>query len=137
MIQILLGLVLIFLPLPIPRVGNEVVLILDYMPHWLGYALILWGLARQEESSNRTTGMVISVGAALASGAIWGMLLAGTVVPFPLVEIFQLMLTYYILVWCEEHKEMGQSYYVGRLRMSWYALLGARAASVVLGAVMA
>ena len=137
MILILIGLLLIFIPLPIPLRGDDVILLLDYMPHWLGYALILWGLARQKESSNRTTGMVMSVAAILASGAIWGMLLTGVVVSFPLVEIFQLLLTYYILVWCEEQEEMGQSYHIGRFRMSWYALVGARVASVVLGAVMA
>ena len=138
MILILIGMALIFLPLPIPIPVIEAgaVLFLDYMPHWLGYALVLWGLARSASSPSRGSAMAVAAGSILVSGVVWVVLMMGTVVPFPLTEIFQVLLTYYIMLWCEEQAEMEDSYYIGRLRLSWYALVGSRVAAIVLGTVM-
>ena len=136
MIQILIGLMLIFIPIPIPRFVGALVLLIDYMPHFLGYVLIFWGLSRSVDTPSRGSAMAVAVASAVASGALWVAGLLGYGMTFPLPALLQLFVTYQLLVWCEELKEMEQSYLIRRFRLSWYALLGAQIAAIVLGAFL-
>ena len=128
MIAILIGLVLIVLHVPVGGI--------NYVPHWAGYILVLWGLSRHAEGENRGSAMAVAAASALLSGALWIAALFGYGMAFPLDELLQLLMTYQLLVWCEGLEELAESYLIGRFRMSWYALAGARVAAIVLGAFM-
>ena len=128
MIAILIGLLFIFLDV---NIGG-----IHYTPHWIGYALVLLGLARQAESPERNSALAVSAASILAGGALWVAALFGYGMAFPLPEILQLFLTYRLLVWCEAQEEMGESYLISRFRMTWYALAAARVAATVLGVFM-
>ena len=128
MIAILIGLIFVFVNIYLGGI--------NVTPHWLGYALILWGLSHRPDSEGRGSAMTVAAVSALASGVLWVAGLFGYGMTFPLGTILQLLLTYHLLVWCEGLEEMGQSHLIGRLRMSWYALAGASVAAVVLGAFL-
>ena len=128
MILILIGLIFVIIPISIGGI--------NFMPHWLGYVLMLWGLSRRPDSQGRGSAMAVAAASAVASGALWIAGLFGYGMAFPLDELLQLFMTYQLLVWCEGLEELEESYLISRFRMSWYALVGARVAAIVLGAVM-
>ena len=128
MIIILIGLVFIIV--------NLNILGINFMPNWLGYLLIFWGLSRCPDSEGRGSAMAVAVASALASGALWVAGLFGYGMTFPLGALLQLFTTYQLLVWCEGLKELEGHYLLGRFRVSWYALVGASAAAIILGAFM-
>lgn len=126
--KILVGLLFIFVSVKLGGV--------NYTPAWLGYALVLWGLARSPESPGRGAGMSVALAAAVLSAAQWVAGLFGYGMAFPLELILQLLVSYRLLVWCEELEELDGGYLMGRFRMSWYALVGAGAAAFVLRTVL-
>ncbi len=124
--KILLGLALVFLEL---RVGG-----VNYLPHWLGYALVCWGLATAgADNAGRVPALAVGVASAVLSGALWVAGVLGYGMTFPLDELLQLLVTYRLLVWCGQMETLEGSYLLSRFRMTWYALLGARLAAFVLG----
>ena len=133
MILIFLGLILIFVPVPILQNSEVGYLFMDYMPHFVGYALVLVGLTRQRGGENRSSALAVAASAILGSGAVWVYtLVTSNGVSFPVIEFLQAWMTYCLLRWCEGIEEMGQSYHIGRLRMSWYAVAGSHIAAFVL-----
>ena len=123
-----LGLLLVVVTIPFMTI--------NYIPHWLGYSLICWGLAQTPECPERTPGMAVAAASAILSAALWVAGLFGYGMTFPLDELLALFMTYRLLVWCEGQEALEGAYRLPRLRLSWYALAGTRAAAFLLGFVL-
>ncbi len=147
--KIPLGLLLVLIPIPIylmsgyagvdPALLTQTTKVValnnaNLMPAFLGYALVFFGLRRSWPSETVSATRVIVLGAALVTGGLWVFTLQGNVMPFPLEQGVRLFVTWRLLKWCEEQEEWDWGYRIHRLRMSWYALAGATAAGIVLGA---
>lgn len=125
MTLILIGLFFIFIGI---NVGG-----VNFTPTWIGYLLVTLGLAKTPECSPRSTAMTVAAGSAVVSGALWVAGLLGWGVGLPIGVIVQIWTAYRLVLWCEEQEALEESYHLRRLRLSWYALTGAAAASVLLG----
>lgn len=147
--KIALGLLLVLIPFPVylmsgyagvpPELLTSATKVMalnnaNWMPSFLGYALIFFGLRRSWPSDTVSATRIVVLGAALVTGALWVFYLQGNVMPFPLEQGVRLWVTWRLLKWCEEQEEWDWGYRIQRLRMSWYALAGATAAGIVLGA---
>ncbi len=126
--KILIGLLFVFISVTIGGI--------NYTPAWLGYGLIFWGLAGSGESAWRGSAMTVALAAAVLSAAEWAAGLFGYGMAFPLGLILRLLMSYRLLIWCEELDELDGGYLMGRFRMSWYALAGASVAAYALGLVV-
>lgn len=102
-------------------------------PAWIGYILVVLGLGKTPECPTRSTAMAVSAGSAVVSGALWVAGLFGWGISLPVGAVLQLWTAYRLVLWCEEQETLEESYHLRRLRLSWYALTGATAASVLLG----
>lgn len=125
MTLILIGLFFIFISI---SVGG-----INFTPAWIGYILVVLGLARTLDCPGRSTAMAVAAGSAVVSGALWVLGLFGRGFLFPVGAIVQIWTAYRLVIWCEEQEPLEGSYHLRRLRLSWYALAGAVAASVLLG----
>lgn len=125
MTLILIGLLFIFISV---SVGG-----INFTPAWIGYLLVVLGLARTPDRPGRSTAMTVAAGSAAVSGALWVAGLFGMGFLFPIGAIVQLWTAYRLVLWCEGQEALEGSYHLHRLRLTWYALTGATAASVLLG----
>lgn len=103
----------------------------NLIPAFVGYLLIFWGLRSSWPSETVSLTRVIAIGSALLTGGQW---LSGIWMPFPLEQSLRILMAWRLLQWCEEQEAWDWGFRANRLRMSWYALTGATAAAVVLGA---
>lgn len=125
MTLIFIGLVFIFATVSVNGISLT--------PAWIGYILVALGLGKTPECSTRATAMTVAAGSAVVSGALWVAGLLGWGVSLPIGVIVQIWTAYRLVLWCEEQEALEESYHLRRLRLSWYALTGAAAASVLLG----
>lgn len=125
MTLIFVGLVFIFATLSVNGISLT--------PAWAGYILVVLGLAKTPECPTRSTAMTVAAGSAVVSGALWVAGLFGIGVRMPIEAALQLWTAYRLVLWCEGQEALAGSYHLRRLRLSWYALTGATAASVLLG----
>ncbi len=147
--KIALGLLLVLIPFPIylmsgyaginPELLTSATNVValnnaNLVPSFLGYALVFFGLRRSWSSETVSATRIIVLGAALVTAALWVFYLQGNVMPFPLEQGLRLWVTWRLVKWCEEQDEWDWGYRILRLRVSWYALAGATAAGIVLGA---
>lgn len=147
--KIALGLLLVLIPIPLylmsgyagidPALLTSAINVMalnnaNFMPAFLGYLIIFFGLRRSWPSDTISGTRVIVLGAALGTAALWLFHLQGNVMPFPVEQIVRLWVTWRLMKWCEEQEDWDWGYRIQRLRMSWYALAGATAAGIVLGA---
>ena len=126
--KILIGLLFVFIAVTIGGI--------NYTPAWIGYALIFWGLSGSVDSAGRGSAMTVALAAAVLSVIEWAAGLFGYGMAFPLGLILQLLMSYRLLVWCEELEGLDGGYLMSRFRMSWYALAGASVAAFALGWVL-
>lgn len=125
MTLILIGLLFIFLSV---NVGG-----INYTPAWIGYLLVVLGLARTPDCPGRAAGMSVAAGSAVVCGILWVLGLFGNGVTFPVELAVQVWTAYRLVIWCEEQEALEESYHLHRLRLTWYALTGAKAAAFLLG----
>lgn len=125
--KIFVGLLFIFLSVNINSI--------NFTPAWVGYVLVFLGLGALGECPSLEGSRTIALASAVLSAALWVAGLFGYGMAFPLAPALQVLITYRLLLWCEE-QELDDGYLIRRFRLSWYALTGATAAGVVLGAVL-
>ena len=110
--KIFVGLLFLFLYLKINGV--------DMIPAFVGYILIFMGIAKGKECpSKKITGYIAAAGA-FVTGGLWLADIFGGNIPLPIGLVFQLLITYRLVLWVEETVEdKGRA---GMFRKSWYVL---------------
>lgn len=110
--KVFIGLLFLFLDINI----NEVTL----LPPFVGYILILVGMGEERECPSRQTTNCIAAAGALVMGILWFWSLFGTGISLPIGMVFQLLITYRLVLWAEELTAGGES--VEQFRQCWYVL---------------
>lgn len=97
---------------------------LNLTPAFVGYILIYLGLGEAEECPSTQTSRMIAAAGAVVDGVLWVLGAFGAGLPIPLGAVFQLLVTYRLVVWAEELASL-RSWETGRVekfRAGWYAL---------------
>lgn len=104
---------------------------LDILPVFVGYILVAHGLKEKGEYPSVKTTRTISVVAAVITGLLWALEIVGVGIPLPIGALFQLLVTYRLILWVEELA--GEGIRVAAFRRSWYVLLAGVLVSLLLG----
>ena len=105
--KIFVGLLFLFLYLKINGV--------DMIPAFVGYILIFMGIAKGKECpSKKITGYIAAAGA-FVTGGLWLADIFGGSIPLPIGLVFQLLITYRLVLWVDKGR-------AGMFRKSWYVL---------------
>ena len=125
--KVFIGLLFVFI--------NFSVNTLNLTPAFVGYILIYLGLGEAEECPSTQTSRMIAAAGAVVDGVLWVLGAFGAGLPIPLGAVFQLLVTYRLVVWAEELASLRgwETGRVEKFRTTWYVL----AISVVLSLVLA
>ena len=83
---------------------------LNLTPAFVGYILIYLGLGEVEECPSTQTSRMIAAVGAVVDGVLWVLGAFGAGLPIPLGAVFQLLVTYRLVVWAEELASLRSFY---------------------------
>ena len=121
--KVFIGLLFLFLDIAINWI--------NILPSFVGYILIFQGLRRERECPSGKTTEYIAVVGAVTTGILWLLSICEIGIPLPIGAVFQLLITYRLVLWVEELTAGGDR--VIRFRKSWYVLI----VGVILGQFLA
>ena len=121
--KVFIGLLFLFLHIKINGI--------DLLPVFVGYILIYQGVRQERECPSGKTTCYIAVAGAIVTGLLWLWGILGGDFPLPVGMVFQLLITYRLVLWVEELTVGGKR--VTRFRQSWYVLTAGVLLSLLLG----